>query len=259
MQYPIWQAEFGDSRLIASALHHGSALRPEVAALMRLDAAARGNEEDPYTGDWTTIAPTRIVGLRSRFEVDLNRPRELAVYLRPDDCWQLQVWKSPPPEDVVARSLAAYDDFYDYVRWLLERLIARHGSVVILDLHSYNHRRQGCNDLPADPAENPEINLGTESVDRARWRPVVDCCLAELRSFDYFGRQLDVRENVKFRGGHFVRWVNGNFGESACAIAIEVKKFFMDEWTGEVDSEQFDAVGRALEKAAAGVLAMLEE
>ena len=30
---------------------------------------------------------------RSRFEVDLNRPREEAVYRVPEDCWGLDVWR----------------------------------------------------------------------------------------------------------------------------------------------------------------------
>jgi hypothetical protein len=36
-------------------------------------------------------------------------------------------------------------------------------------------------------------------------------------------------------------------------LAIEVKKFFMDEWTGQLDRPQFDAVRAALAQAAAGV------
>ena len=39
------------------------------------------SQEDPFTGIWTTVAPTRLIGLHSRFEVDFNRPRDKAVYL----------------------------------------------------------------------------------------------------------------------------------------------------------------------------------
>jgi hypothetical protein len=69
---------------------------------------------------------------------------------------------------------------------------------------------------------------------------------------------LDVRENVKFFGGQFPRWIHDNFPETVCALAIEVKKFFMNEWTGELDLRQHAALGDALSHAARGVRQELE-
>jgi N-formylglutamate deformylase len=258
MTSPVWQTEIGDGPLVACAIHNGHVTRPEIAELMRLDAVARRYEEDPYTGEWTVIAPTRIVGQRSRFELDLNRPRDKAVYQSPTDCWGLDVWKSPPPTDVVNRSLAEYEAFYAHVRSVLERLVARHGRVVVFDLHSYNHVRNGAGGTSAEARENPEINLGTRSMDRTFWSPIVERWLAEMRRYDYLGRSLDVRENVKFFGGYFPTWIHQNFPGSVCALAIEVKKFFMDEWTGQLDVEKHQAIGQALAAAAAGVSAELE-
>jgi len=37
--------------------------------------------------------------------------------------------------------------------------------------------------------------------------PLVERFVADLRACDFGGRSLDVRENVKYRGGHFTRWV----------------------------------------------------
>jgi N-formylglutamate amidohydrolase len=239
--------------LVACAIHHGHEVRPEIAALLRIQPEQRRYEEDPFTGGWTSIAATRIVGLRSRFEVDLNRPREKAVYLTPADAWGLEVWKMPPSEELVRQSLSNYDDFYSRYAELLERLLARHRRIVVFDLHSYNHRRGGPDAPPADPERNPEINLGTGSLDRDRWRPVVERFLSEIQTYDCSGRRLDVRENVKFFGGHLARWTHANFAESVGVLAIEVKKFFMDEWTGQLDRPQFDAVRAALAQAAAGV------
>lgn len=256
---PIWQTHFGDSPLVACAMHHGHAVRPDVAQLLKLTANERLYEEDPYTGDWTTIAPTRIVGLRSRFEVDLNRPRDKAVYLTPADAWGLDVWSSPPPQKVVNRSLGAYDDFYAHLRLLLQRLVTRHGRVVVFDLHSYNHIRGGPEGVAGDPAENPEVNLGTGTMPRSRWTPIVDRWLAEMRGFDFLGRRLDVRENVKFFGGHLPNWIHQTFPETVCALAIEVKKFFMNEWTGELDHPQHQALHTALQHAANTVLDELDK
>ncbi len=255
----IWQAEVGQGPLVACAIHDGHAVGAEVRELLKLDDAARRYEEDPYTGAWTAIAPTRVVGTCSRFEVDLNRPREQAVYLTPADAWGLDVWKSPPPAEVVGGSLAAYDAFYANLRRVLQDLIDRHGRIVVFDLHSYNHIRGGTGGRPDDPQANPEINLGTGTMDRSRWAPIVDRWLAEMQGFDYLGRALDVRENVRFRGGNLVTWIHQTFPCDVCGLAIEVKKFFMDEWTGKLDERQHRAIGAALQRAATGVLDELEK
>jgi hypothetical protein len=244
----------GPGPLIAAAIHDGHAVREEVAELLAIDELTRLREEDPYTASLTRVAPTRIVGLRSRFEVDLNRPREKAVYRTPGDCWGLDVWKSPPGKDLVARSLREYDDSYEAAAAALAAVADRHGRFVVFDLHSYNHQRGGPGCDVAAPAENPEVNVGTGTLDHGRWGRLVDRFLAGLRRFDYQGRHLDVRENVKFQGGNFSCWVHETFPGQGVALAIEFKKFFMNEWTGEADHEQLDCMRRALESTCAGVV-----
>ena len=255
---PIWQTEFGEGPLVACATHDGHDVRPDVAECLQLDDNARRYEEDPYTGAWTTIAPTRIIARRSRFELDLNRPRDKAVYITPADAWGLNVWKCAPTTAMVHRSLQAYDDFYAHLRHLLERLVADHGQVVVFDLHSYNHVREGADGAVADAVANPEVNLGTGTMARAIWSPVVECWLTAMREYDCLGRRLDVRENVKFVGGQLPKWIHENFPNSVCALAIEVKKTFMNEWTGELDTQQHQAIGGALAHAAAAVSDELE-
>jgi hypothetical protein len=41
-------------------------------------------------------------------------------------------------------------------------------------------------------------------------------------------------------------------------LSVEVKKFFMDEWTGEADEELLDAIGIALGTALQGAVEELE-
>lgn len=255
---PIWQTEFGEGPLVACALHDGHAVRPDVAACLKLNDSERRYEEDPHTGVWTTIAPTRIIARRSRFELDLNRPRDKAVYITPADAWGLEIWNCEPAAEMVKRSLQAYDDFYDHLRHLLQRLVKDHAQVVVFDLHSYNHIRAGAGGAAAGAETNPEVNLGTGTMARALWAPIVDCWLTAMRERDFLGRKLDVRENVKFFGGHLPQWVHENFPNSVCVLAIEVKKFFMSEWTGELDVKQHQALADALAHAASAVSRELE-
>ncbi len=254
----ICQITDGDTCLAAVAIHDGHAVREEVAQLFALGGPERLREEDPFTGLWTAAAETRIVGKRSRFEVDLNRPRERAVYLMPEDAWGLQVWKQVPPPDLIDRSLEKYDEFYAEAYKVFSNMERRFGRFVVFDLHSYNHRRSGPGGRPADASENPEVNVGTGTMVRDRWASVVDRFIADLRTHDFLDRRLDVRENVKFRGGEFSRWIHTTFPNSGCALAIEFKKFFMDEWSGEAAPEQLEAITRALRSTTSGILEALE-
>lgn len=248
----------GKGPLVAVALHHGHQVRSDVAQAMSIRESDQLREEDPYTGLWTAVAPTRIVVHRSRFEVDLNRPRVQAVYRSPQDSWGLRVWAQQPPDLLIQRSLAQYDVFYRETREILSDLKREFSRFVVLDLHSYNHRRQGPESRPEDAEQNPEINVGTGSLDRTIWGPVVDRFMAELRQVDFMGRRLDVRENVRFRGGYFATWVHETFPSTGCALAIDVKKIFMDEWSGQPDNSMIEAIGDALEFAAQGVLEELQ-
>jgi N-formylglutamate amidohydrolase len=249
----------GQEPLAATAVHNGHGLRPEVAALMALSPADRLREEDPYTGIWTSVVTTQLVANRSRFEVDLNRPREQAVYRSPEDAWGLQMWSAALSEELIERSLAEYDAFYAEAHATFSEMERRYGSFVVLDLHSYNHRRGGPEAPPEDAALNPEVNIGTGTLDRGRWGPLVDRFMNDLRDHEFMGRHLDVRENVRFQGGYLSTWIHQNFPTSGCCLAIEFKKFFMDEWTGRLSSEESEAIPQALEATLPGLLVSLAE
>jgi len=230
MANPLVMFEEASGPVVATAIHAGHAVRHEVAERLALDEATRLREEDPFTGMLAAVAPTWLVPVRSRFEVDLNRPREQAVYRGPDDAWGLDVWCEPCAEDLIARSLAEYDEFYDLLGRVLRERERRHGRFVVLDVHSYNHRRSGPDGPAADPALHPDINVGTGSLDRARWGPLVDRFCADLAACRVRGHPLDVRENVVFMGGEMAAWIHRSFPATGCALAVEFKKTFMDAW-----------------------------
>ncbi len=241
----------GNGPLVTLALHAGHDLRPEIAERTALSDVERLREEDPYTAEWAAFAPTRVVVHRSRFEVDCNRPRERAVYRVPSDAWDLPLWREPLPDALVKESLLGYDGFYREMRELLTGIVARHGAALVLDLHAYNHRRDGADAPPASQAENPDVNLGTGHLDRERWGGVAETFVTGLASAM---PGVDVRENVKFRGGHFAHWCAQTFGNRVCVLAIEFKKTYIDEWSGELDSAACARIAGALEQLAPRLL-----
>jgi N-formylglutamate amidohydrolase len=141
---------------------------------------------------------------------------------------------------------------------LLDETAQQYGRFLVLDIHSYNHRREGPGKSPADPEQNPQVNVGTGTMDRGRWAAVIDTFVDTLRSFDFPGGTLEVRENVKFRGGNWPRWIHENYPDNGVAIAIEFKKFFMDEWSGEPAMDHIETIGKALQSTAPAVLGALQ-
>jgi N-formylglutamate amidohydrolase len=131
MMQPGWVLTEGDGPVVAVALHDGHEVRPEVAALLAVTETDRWREEDPFTATWSEIGNIRIVAKRSRFEVDLNRPKEKAVYLKPEEAWGLRVWRTHPPSDIIAHALADYKAFYTTIGRVFSDLTCRFGRFVV--------------------------------------------------------------------------------------------------------------------------------
>jgi hypothetical protein len=244
---PWWTVQHGPGQVVATAIHNGHGLRAQVADAMALPDADRLREEDPFTGEAVQDVQSHVVVHRSRFEFDLNRAPNEAVYVTPDQSWGLKVWKHEPEEDLVARSLAIHSDYYRMLGQLLDSLATRHERFALIDVHSYNHRRDGPDRDPTPRHEAPDINIGTFSMPRDHWAFLIDPLIDALKDFDFNGRKLDVRENVAFEGkGYQARFVHERYPLRACAIAFEFKKFFMDEWTGLPDEREIAAMRRLI-------------
>jgi hypothetical protein len=149
--------------------------------------------------------------------------------------------------------------FYEDIYKILKQFESKFGKFVILDLHSYCYRRSGADGEPADPALNPEVNIGTGTMNRDKWDSVIDRFISDLAQFDYMERKLDVRENIKFRGGNFGRWIHENFPSTVCCLSVEFKKFFMDEWTGTPYDSHINKIGEALKSAVPGIIEELKK
>ncbi len=244
-----WTWRRGDGPLVATAIHAGHDLRPEAAGLTALAETQRLREEDPFTDQWTSLAPTSVVVHRSRWEVDLNRERTRAVYLQPEDCWGLPPWTAPPSEGFLFRSRELYDRFYAELTEMCDGILAANRRMVVLDLHSYNHRRDGPDGAPASAAGNPDVNIGTRSLDRRAWARVVERFVADVG-----GDGLDVRENVRFGGATLAQWLHERYPGAVACLAVDVKKIFMDEHTGALHDDVMQRVTGAIARAVPGLV-----
>jgi len=237
----------GSSKVIATAIHAGHEMRSTLEQLSNLTDSQRLNEEDPFTDVFASGADTSIVAKNSRFQVDLNRPRDRAVYKEPEDAWGLDLWRESLSMDEIEHSLSEYDAFYTLLGEMIESKIETHGKVILLDLHSYNHRRMGEKEPFDSPLENPEIIIGTGTMDdRQQWEGIIDVVSDRLENAVVMSRFLDVRENVKFEGGEMARWLHTHYPENVCCISLEFKKIFMNEWNGKADMRVINEIKEAM-------------
>jgi len=252
LQHPSddWDIVLGEGPVVAADIHDGHAMRDSLLQHLAFSEEERRRDEDPLTGILTSVGDVRIQVRASRFQVDLNRPRAKAISTNPADTWGLKVWRGPLPADELDASLAGHDRFYAMVRALMDEVLAKWGCVLLLDIHSYNHRRDGAGADPAPQHRNPDIDLGVTTLDARRWGRTVDRFAEVLRDTTVAGRRLDVRENVRYEGGgYFPEWLYATYGERVCAISLEYKKIYMDEWTAQADIGVVEAFRASLQDA----------
>lgn len=244
MNKPLYEIEKKETPIIAIALHDGHFIPAEILDHMHLQEHERFREEDPYTAYMIDLPVSKAIVHASRFMVDLNRLEEKAIYKVPEDAWNLQIWKDQFPNSLEQRLMEYYHGFYDKMKELIEETIQKFGYFLILDVHSYNHRRESP-DLCAPAVENPEINIGT-IYNHKQWSGVIEQFINHLSQSTIAGKHPDVRENIVFKGGGFSQWVNNKYKDKGCVISVEFKKTFMDEWTGRADIKHIQEIREAL-------------
>jgi len=106
--------------------------------------------------------------------------------------------------------------FLCHCRASLRRLRAPLQSLRSLRPAYLQPSRLGPQALPADPRYNPEVNLGTGTLDRNRWEPVVGVFLAILETLTSSVGDWTY-ERILGLGGYFSRWTHQKFpGQRAC-------------------------------------------
>mgnify|MGYP006968450089 CR=1 FL=1 len=67
-----------------------------------------------------------------------------------------------------------------------------------------------------------------------------------------------MRENVKFVGRGLAQWVHSRYPDTGIVLAIEMKKTYMDEWSGMPSQSRIYALREALTQTIEPTLAALK-
>ncbi len=218
---------------LCGAVHDGHQFRRELWDNCLHTEYDRWYEEDPCTKEFVKTNPIVIAGCDSRFEYDLNRDPDNAIYT---DAWGKQLWKEPLSAEMHEKSLAKHNAFYDVVQALVQKLESMFGAVVVYDMHSYNWRRWD--------REVPVINLGTSNIDNERFGESVESWRQSLSELILPGGiESTSHINDTFQGnGYFLKFITKNF-KNTLVLATEFKKIYCHE----IDQVLFPDVISAIE------------
>ncbi len=217
---------------VCGAVHDGHEFRRELWDNCLHTEYERWYEEDPCTKYFVDSNPIVIAGRDSRFEYDLNRNPEDAIY---EDAWGKKLWKTPLSEVMKQKSLDKHNQFYKVVGALIRKLESLHDKVIVYDMHSYNWKRWN--------REVPVVNLGTSNIDNNRFIDFVDKWCADLA-------QIKLPHNIKttaavndtFKGnGYFLKYITQN-SSNTLVLATEFSKIYCDELEEVIYPEVVEAI-----------------
>jgi len=207
---------------ICGAVHDGHQFRRSLWENCIHTEYERWYEEDPCTKEMVQSQPIVIAGCDSRFEYDLNRAPETAIY---EDAWGKQLWKNPLSEDDVKYSLSKHSKFYKVVHALVNKIEEKYGKALVFDMHSYNWKRW--------EREVPVWNLGTANIDDNRFGELATSWSRKLGAMKLPNSiESTSKINDTFQGnGYFLKYITQNF-DNTLVLATEISKVYCDELSG---------------------------
>ena len=222
--------------VVCGAVHDGHQFRKELWENCLHTEHDRWYEEDPCTKYFVETQPIVIAGRDSRFEYDLNRAPDAAIY---EDAWGKKLWRKPLDEHQKHKSLAKHEAFYEVVHALISKLESLHGRVIVYDMHSYNWKRWD--------REVPVVNLGTANIDNARYDAYAKSWCDALATIQLpQGIKTTAGINDTFQGnGYFLKFITKNT-ENTLVLATEFSKIYCDELTGVIYPEIVEAIAAQL-------------
>lgn len=221
---------------VCGAVHDGHQFRKELWDNCMHSEYDRWYEEDPETKAMIASHPIVIAGCDSRFEYDLNRTPEEAVF---ETAWGKQLWRKPLEDSQKNKSIAKHSNFYLVVHALISKIEAKHGVCIVYDMHSYNWRRWD--------REVPTWNLGTSNIDNNRFGDIVEdwrISLSKMKLPNNICSTADI--NNTFQGnGYFLKYITNNF-KNTLVLATEIAKVYCDEYDQVIFPEVVTAVANEL-------------
>jgi hypothetical protein len=219
-----------------AAVHDGHQFRKELWENCMHTEYDRWYEEDPETKHMVISHPILLAGCDSRFEYDLNRTPEEAIF---ETAWGKQLWKTPLPESQKLISQRKHSNFYKVVRALISKLEEKFGMCIVYDMHSYNWKRWD--------REVPTWNLGTSNIDNARFGADVESWRQSLSEIQF---PHDIKSTAKindtFQGnGYFLKFITNNF-KNTLVLATEIAKVYCDEYNQIIYPEVVASVEKQL-------------
>ncbi|BAO77285.1 N-formylglutamate amidohydrolase [Winogradskyella sp. PG-2] len=203
-----------------AAVHDGHQFRKDLWDNCAHTEYERWYEEDPETKNMVISHPILIAGCDSRFEYDLNRDPENAVF---ETAWGKQLWMQSLPESEKVKSLQKHTNFYKVVHALISKIEDKFGVCIVYDMHSYNWKRWD--------REVPTWNLGTSNIDNDRFGAQIESWRQALASIKL---PNDIKQSAKindtFQGnGYFLKYITNNF-KNTLVLATEIAKVYCDEY-----------------------------
>ena len=221
---------------LCGAVHDGHQFRKSLWENCLHTEYDRWYEEDPETKNMVKSHPILIAGCDSRFEYDLNRDPENAIF---DTAWGKQLWKNPLPDSEKLKSLEKHANFYKVVHTLITKLEAKFSVCIVYDMHSYNWKRWD--------REVPTWNLGTANIDNERFGNDVEAwrSMLENLTLPHHIKQT-AKVNDTFQGnGYFLKYITNNF-KNTLVLATEIAKIYCDEYQQIIYPEVVAAVEEQL-------------
>ncbi len=222
---------------ICGAVHDGHQFRKELWDNCLHSAYDRWYEEDPETKNMVLSHPILIAGCDSRFEYDLNRPPDEAVF---ETAWGKPLWRAPLPKDQRLRSVQKHSNFYKVVHALVHKIESLFEICVVYDMHSYNWQRWD--------REVPTWNLGTSNVDNSRFGKTIELwrdSLSEMKLPSDLRSTADIN-NTFYGNGYFLKFITNNF-KNTLVLATEIAKVYCDEYNQIIYPEVVAAVEQQLQ------------
>ncbi len=223
---------------VCGAVHDGHQFKKSLWDNCLHSEYDRWFEEDPNTKEMIQSHPIVIAGCDSRFEYDLNRSPDSAIY---KDAWGKQLWETPIPAFEKEKSLQKHTNFYKVVEALITKLEELHDKVIVYDMHSYNWKRWN--------REVPTFNIGAGKIDIERFGNDVELWRASLSEIKLPNTIKSTSLiNDAFKGnGYFLHFIT-NISKNTLVLATEVKKIYCNELEQVIFPEVVYTIEKELKK-----------